>query len=590
MVIELCDSLPENAEGGKEFFIHQVNNTTIAITEIGKGKDERVLEVERTETGELEIRSLRDPERVIPVAESGREACEAIHGKEQTNHDQTFEPDPEDDPADIIRFNKLRNKIEASNRLRVGNSTPTLTRLNNENTSGKGRLCTTETNEDDENEKTENLLRNLEEGNAGSSIVRPKADDQLRYELIKDMGISFPTPKEVKNRNLPRYPSNALLAIRELVPIVRYDNENNDFEFYARGVTLATDEGSGKASYRGNALIRISGRDQRPGPRLPSRRRTEFYRQHLFRTNANQVQPQDEKSWNLPEMYHKRTKPDNLEDDRVHHRKEVIGDNGVEMTKDEIEAMMDELMSNPVEGIHTERTYEIKKNQDGAVKVTRLPPENLTLEGIGGRTKEKEVSKRIDEEIEKRTLCLNWITRFGSDPPTSDRQSMGADERKKSKSRKSRPNWSKPSKVVGHEVDRVPIKYLDTSIHSPEDGKHIKEEEEAHQDVVQKVLSPLSSDLPSSKITPCLKTMSVNPLPQAMAPPTPPPTLPQKNRKVKYLPPKAPDPEGSGSFGIAPCPSDTRPGILAAAHLAKIPFQGSSHPEPSFFAFGSTIV
>ena len=289
-------------------------------------------------------------------------------------------------------------------------------------------------------------------------------------------------------------------------------------------------------------------------------------------------------------MYHERTKPDNLEDDRVHHRKEVIGDNGVEMTKDEIEAMMDELMSNPVEGIHTERTYEIMKNQDGAVKVTRLPPENLTLEGIGGRTKEKEVSKRIDEEIEKRTLCLNWITRFGSDPPTSDRQSMGADERKKSKSRKSRPNWSKPSKVVGHEVDRVPIQYLDTSIHSPEDGKHIKEEEEAHQDVVQKVLSPLSSDLPSSKITPCLKTMSVNPLPQAMAPPTPPPTLPQKNRKVKYLPPKAPDPEGSGSFGIAPCPSDTRPGILAAAHLAKIPFQGSSHQEPLFFVFGSTIV
>ena len=41
------------------------------------------------------------------------------------------------------------------------------------------------------------------------------------------------------------------------------------------------------------------------------------------------------------------------------------------------------------------------KNQDGAVKVIRLPPENLTLEGMGERTKEKEVRKKVDEEIAK---------------------------------------------------------------------------------------------------------------------------------------------------------------------------------------------
>ena len=84
--------------------------------------------------------------------------------------------------------------------------------------------------------------------------------------------------------------------------------------------------------------------------------------------------------------------------------------------------------------------------------------------------------------------------------------------------------------------------------------------------------------------------MSANPLPYAMAPLTPPPTLPPLNRKVKHLPPKAPEPKENGSFQTAPCPSDTRPGILAAAHLAKIPFEGSSPQEPSFFAFGSTIV
>src|SRR6201992_1354106 len=55
-VIEWCDNLPENSEGGKEFFIHQVSDTTIAITEIGGGEDNRVLEGERAETGELMIR------------------------------------------------------------------------------------------------------------------------------------------------------------------------------------------------------------------------------------------------------------------------------------------------------------------------------------------------------------------------------------------------------------------------------------------------------------------------------------------------------------------------------------------------------
>lgn len=40
---------------------------------------------------------------------------------------------------------------------------------------------------------------------------------------------------------------------------------------------------------------------------------------------------------------------------------------------------------------------------------------------------------------------------------------------------------------------------------------------------------------------------------------------------------------------IHPCPDPPRPGIMAAAHLAILNTPESTHQEPSFFAYGSTI-
>jgi len=180
----------------------------------------------------------------------------------------------------------------------------------------------------------------------------------------------------------PNKPSTGLLAACELTPIARY-GETESYEFCAKGVTLAIEDDDGNPQYyRGNAFVQLTDRGLTPGIQPPRRDRVNQLRHRLFRTGHFAVpdnQPRHEQA-NLT-IPHGDPGPD-----------ETPGIQ--ELTEGEVTAVIEELIEDPIEHMHGKRTYEIHRNMDGAVVVTRVPFQAAGWSGEADLTEEGNVNEQ----------------------------------------------------------------------------------------------------------------------------------------------------------------------------------------------------
>ena len=134
--------------------------------------------------------------------------------------------------------------------------------------------------------------------------------------LAEALNISFPPQQNIEGLPLLAWPYKGLLAAQELTPIARYDGPE-DIGFYAKSVTIVWNNDQGEpAYYQGDALIRVSQRDTRPGPKYPSRRSIKIIRDWLFRPKAQ-----------APNEVDKRTKPPEIPNLDVYDMKGFCGQN-----------------------------------------------------------------------------------------------------------------------------------------------------------------------------------------------------------------------------------------------------------------------
>ena len=92
-----------------------------------------------------------------------------------------------------------------------------------------------------------------------------------------------------------------------------------------------------------------------------------------------------------------------------------------EMTRGVLEAVIEDLADDPLDGSYETRTYKITEHEDGQVTATCIPHGDAVAKELEGRGKESKEKKESGEEVIKQVRSARPITKKGSDPPPSDR-------------------------------------------------------------------------------------------------------------------------------------------------------------------------
>ena len=249
--------------------------------------------------------------------------------------------------------------------------------------------------------------------------------------------------------------------------LTQYDDED-DYEFYAEGVTLAMEHEKDEVTYyRGNAIVRITNRDVRPGPKPPTRRRVDNLRRRLFRMDQLVEANQDENGRGLPDSDAKLPTTDRRtpqSEDPLEGMKTTEETHGrwQEMTRDELQAVAHELMERPIEEMARTAAYEIHKDQAGKVIVTRLPNDPAQWKAEE-ETKERSTGRSDNIEQKTGSVLHAALTQYGSDPQASDHEIAirGTTDENKSfepetipwdptESQGPQPWWEPPAELSNH--------------------------------------------------------------------------------------------------------------------------------------------
>ena len=277
-----------------------------------------------------------------------------------------------------------------------------------------------------------------------------------------------------------------------------------------------------------------------------------------------------------------------------------------EMTKEELEAVVENLMNDPIEEDEGIRAYQIQKDDRGTVHVTRIAPDAKEWKAEEGPN-EGRVSGGPNDEENEQTDEATRLTQKGSDPHPSDHNSIenratndGLHENWdtfpwESISTQTPEWWWKPP------VD-LPTPEPTEQVKSAETSQTIKQDETTHQGdtIVSSLLfSSLSkATRPSpSRSSPCLKHMSPQPVPTRLPYQTH-FDLTVKSTEDVEAQKKRSSEQANGRHedddyevvNVPPVPDPPRPGLIASAHLAQISIPGSTPHEASFFGYGTTLV
>ena len=460
--------------------------------------------------------------------------------------------------------------------------------------------------EETQNESDE---ESTETGSDGDS------DNGLDPELAKEIAESFPRPREVDFRMEEmldvdnRNPSTGVLAAKEVMPVAWFADLQG-YEFYARGVTLVIDDKNGIATqFQGNARIRLTGPGKSPYVKPPSRARVRWIRRGLFRTNQQVRRNQDD--CYAPEQ--QETKPAE-EDSQSPHPQKGKGPglalhelNGEELTPEEIGAVVSDLKKLPIRRPGRHRIYQIQKDKDGRVIVERMLGGEWSEGGeranMQDDSEEPNASKKAKEKVSEE------LTELRNDPHPSDTRLAESNEKTVERGLGPFSCENEECSSSELEVARDPwdseyaweLKESDKELADSQTIKPspmLRQEEVNNNDSHSPRLSQIPSTNPHSP-TPCLQSMNSNPdnsrpTPRTVQSPAKADRDETHPDKLSKTMPPPPDPsvqaEDDVELRIPPVPIPPRPGLLAAAHLAQLQDPESTPLEPSFFAYGATVV
>ena len=600
-LIDWADGTPEYRGGGREFIIQRTPQGTLEIALIGDTREARlthtevcILELTRSETGQLqEIYNITSTPYNGPLKS-------AYEYYQRTANDQCAKSTPHDIPPEHNYATRDREDEKPDIVLKS--------------------FAATRTYEDEPEKRPEwHKLDKDRKTNEAKNLPRTRArevnldgypypdmthEDEPNHRAAIALGISFPPPRHTRYLPEPLEPTNGLLAVRHLIPYAQYDRDN-DMTFYARGATLVIDEEDGEpAYYRGNAVIRITDRDGRPGPKPPSRRKVNMVRNQLFRTHEFAKPPELSEEHDIPASIEEPPQAQNSKDaspDRADQHGDMTNTDSLRgtMTQNELEAIMQEIMTEPIEEIGERRAYKIEQQADGSIIVTRqsFDPEVWKQENDGAA--ERIISDERATRQGEKSANKAALTRYGNNPPASDKDSVA----KQQIDQKSEGGNSGAITQARMERDRCKHEWEIPEVPEPKElkilatPKTIKQTQAVRQEVPGESLtsdiSHLRPTFPWIQSPTCRPPMvqPLAPMPSQCQECVSSGALPNDSRPAPSVNRHEDLSELSEEeeIRVPPCPDPPRPGILAAAHLAVISTPGSSPLEPSFFAYGSTI-
>ena len=221
-------------------------------------------------------------------------------------------------------------------------------------------------------------------------------------------------------------PGPGLLAAREIIPMALC-NERGDLEVFARGITMSWEERGQLVHHRGNARITIMRPGAWPQPKTPSRGRTRQAREWLFKNEGQMRRPKEETE-NFDEPVTQPHSHTNIMrrkdgDGRIAPEEECEGrEEGrdrEEMTRGVLEAVVENLVDDPLDGPYETRTYEITEHEDRHVMATHLPHDNKVAKEMEDRERTSREKEELDEAVNKQVGSADQIPFKGSDPPPS---------------------------------------------------------------------------------------------------------------------------------------------------------------------------
>jgi hypothetical protein len=599
-IIEWCDNLPEHQEGGRDFLIHKTDEGNIAITMIGgktyverpRKTDIPILELERRNTGELH-------EVVNSVTLSNGRYQEWLNDNDCTELEERLRQsrissDHEERPLDTTENPEPKNPpkyISCFAMIKEDDKVPVNARTEQE---------LEETGMEDDNDTY----------HGNQPVLHPDRSEDMEWDppnmsLEEIIDQKFPVPHQTEYAPTPAFGNRrtGMLAARELFPVATYDDEYNH-EFYGRGVTLVTETADGEPAYhRGDALIQMTQRDPQPGPPCPSRGRVNHMRKRLFRLNEYARPHPNDTEDNVPNKQEPPAPAEDTAEPRAPHGASPPATSESEtrnqISKAELEAVIEDLMEDPIEVLKEIRVYQIERNADGLIAVTRVDVDPEQMERKPNKPSGADVSEEPSKEQKAEDEYQNPLTRLGSDPQPSDRDLVAenlVDHRHQkdcapSPCDRMETQAPQPWCELSKEKRRQSVE--------PDDSRNIKTTQETHQEEFANPISSLESlsqhpSIQQQPQPPCSRQMDQQPEPTRqpreyrslaavhMLGPMPPPQPFQPAANVLFV--------GDDQIEIPPCPERPRPGLVTAAHLQQVPFPGSTPREPSFFGYGSTVV
>ena len=570
------DSQPDS--GGKEYMFWKTKRGTIAITDMKAGRNtlqdgqsQRIIELERNAQGKLqevggtctryEGRFPKDPH---PDSES-------TTAENDETRSLTQEPHPETEPTTGGANGVRELRIFAA---RV-----------------EGIFEKASDTEQDLSGKEEEVRdeEDLMEGTHTLGPDAPPQEDSPENErnLNRIVQLSFPPYSKVRVFDAPAESGFGLLASQQIVPLMQYDR-TRDFEFLARRATLCWYENGRMRSCRGDAAIRISERNPDPGPTPPSRRRVKALCKRMFVTETagpsrTGATAESHRRWAACDIDYSSGSRESESGSGEGRSKK----SGVEMSRDELGAIMEQLDLEDDMKINEKRAYEMIKDSLGRVTVVRIPRKGRIVRQLEKDMAEVEV--RGGRERRAQGTDTERLTESGNDPPTSEERLPQTDEIEgKSPSSPNERNPTGPG-------DAYALPATDDVI--PETLKRIKEEQPTHQEESPPLIfftppSQPTTPSPTPPSTNCPPMMLTSPPPRVPTPPA------QRILAAAYQNPAQANcvqqvaqmvSTRAPSFDIDPSPGHHRPGIIAAAHLTRTACAGLDRPDLCLFGYGASI-
>ena len=577
---------PENQGGGKEFIFYTTDTGNIAMTMIGDAQQPeprlatgiRVIEFERSVTGELrEVPGTRRqgyseyPPRLSKDPEEAARIDQRILNS--NNYEQT------EVQANGLELGRdiRRELLETKEEREVGSLEVAVRR---------------ETKEEERNdEPVARAQRAIEEekrirGKMEEDEEWESEEENRRENLREESEKKFPLEKPRRNLPTIKSPHPGILGALELAPVAGND-EREGVEFYAKKATIVWDDAQGRAKLcRGEAVIRMKTRKEPPDADKIPRSRINAARRTLFRHEDRKRKNDQEKEMEGAGTHKKITCNLTLGQEGPQDAEELYKRKArsVQVTREEMESITDELVRNPLDKKYELRTYEIVKLESGVVEIRRIPHAH-----DDARVTKETVEEDGREELERQSEdpVQEILTKKGNDPHPPDRRST-----EENRNFELEPATANGRASLNLEKSDEGVGSLGKQVRSVQMEKDIKETRWTHlRDTQPPLFEHLLNYQPVDHPSTCHAMLNPLRTPE-------PPRLPLRDGGTVHVagppyPPNLRPPPTEyiqGYFDVPACPTIRRPGLVVASHMSRLTQDTADPRGISFFGYGSTIV